>query len=576
MHSHLLFDLGLCIVAATVMSYLARLARQPLLLGYIAAGVAIGPLGLGWIGDFQVIQQLAELGLAFLLFIVGLELDVKKLGQAGKTAVVTTSVQVLGSGALCWATALALGYRGLPAVYVGAALAFSSTMIVVKLLNDRSELDTEPGTITLGVLLLQDVAAIAVLAVQPHLGSAGGVEGAASPWVTIGVSLAKGLGLLLATLGISRFVLPWLFRWAAKSPEIVLLSAVSWCFLVCYGAMQAELSVAMGALLAGASISTFPYTLEVVARIQTLRDFFSTLFFVSLGLLITKPTPLLLLATLVLTVAVVLSRLLTVLPTLRALGWDNRTGLISALHLSQASEFAVVIVLIGVSPERGHIDRELVSLIVMTLVVTSTLSSYLIGGSHALAQRFMRGSEKGVLADQHQRETRRHQRRHGTPLLLVGCFRVGSSLVRELLADGRQFAVVDFSPHIHEGLKALGVQATYGDVSQLDTLQHAGVSDAQTLVASIPDDFLRGTDNLKLLQALRKLNPGARLIVTADSITRALELYKAGADFVLVPRVLSARRLREAIEAGERGELEALRAQEIEALGVRLPQEVVP
>jgi Kef-type K+ transport system membrane component KefB len=562
-------------VAATVLSYVARLLRQPLLLGYIAAGVAIGPLGLGWIHDFEEIQQLAELGLAFLLFIVGLEIDVKKLAAAGKTAAVTTLVQVAGSGLLAWGAALALGMRGLPAAYVGAALAFSSTMIVVKVLNDRSELDTVPGTITLGILLLQDVAAIAVLAVQPHLGgTAAAAEGAASPGVTIALALLKGLGLLVATLAVSRFVLPALFRAVAKSPEIVLLSAVSWCFLVCYGAQQAELSVAMGALLAGASISTFPYTVEVVARIQTLRDFFATLFFVSLGMLIARPTTALLVATVVLTGVVVLSRVLTVLPTLRALGWDNRTGLISALHLAQASEFAVVIVLVGVSPERGHIDRDVVSLIVLTLVVTSTLSTWLIGSSHTLAQRFMKGAETSVLADKHQRETRRHARLHGAPIILTGCFRVGSSLVQDLLACGKQFAVIDFNPHIHTQLKELGVQATYGDLSQLETLQHAGVAEAEMLVASIPDDFLRGTDNLKLLLALRRLNPKARIVVTADSIVRAQELYAAGADYVLVPRVLSARRLREVIEAHEKGELPALRAAEQEALATR--REVVP
>ena len=575
MHAHILADLGLCIVSATVMSYLARLLRQPTLLAYIAAGVAIGPLGLGWIKEFDVIQQLAELGLAFLLFIVGLEIDVKKLAAAGKTAVATTGVQVLGSGLLCWGAALALGYGGLHAGYLGAALAFSSTMIVVKLLSDRSELDTAPGTITLSVLLLQDVAAIAVLAVQPHLGGAAAsahAAGGPSPLVTIGLALGKGLGLLVATLVVSRFVLPHLFRWVAKSPEVVLLSAVSWCFLVCYGAMQAELSVAMGALLAGASISTFPYTIEVVARIQTLRDFFSTLFFVSLGLLISRPTGGMLLATLALTVVVVLSRPITILPTLRALGWDNRTGLVSSLHLAQASEFAVVIALVGLA--RGHIDRDLVSLIVMTLVLTSTLSTYLIGSSHALAQRFMKGADDTVLADKHQRETRRQKRLHGAPLVLVGCFRVGSSLVGDLLACGKQFSVIDFSPAIHKGLTEMGVTATYGDISQLETLQHAGVAEAKMLVASIPDDFLRGTDNPKMLAALRKLNPSAKIVVASDSIAGALALYRAGADFVLVPRVLSARRLREVIEAEEKGELEAVRAAEIEALSAR--REVVP
>src|SRR5262245_1117423 len=253
MHANLLYDIGLSIVAATVLAYVARMARQPLLLAYIAAGVLIGPVGLGWIHDRDSIQTLAELGLAFLLFIVGLEIDLKKLIASGKVAAVTTVVQVAGGAVLGWGVARLLGFVGLAAAYIGAAVAFSSTMIVVKLLSDRSELDTAAGRVTLGILLLQDVLAIIVLAVQPNLGGGAGGD---SALLKMGLSALKGIGLVAGTLAVSRWVLPLLLKSVAKFPEILLVTAISWCFLVCYAAIKADFSSAMGALIAGVSIST--------------------------------------------------------------------------------------------------------------------------------------------------------------------------------------------------------------------------------------------------------------------------------------------------------------------------------
>lgn len=570
MHGHLLQDIGLCIVAATALVYVARLVHQPLLLAYIGAGVAIGPVGLGLITDQKSIETLAELGLAFLLFIVGLEIDVKKLVASGRAAAIVTVVQVGGSAALGWAAALALGYGGLPAVYVDVAVAFSSTMIVIKLLSDRAELDTLPGQMTLAILLVQDVLAVVVLAIQPQLGS--GAAGG-SALASIGVSIVKGLGLGAASLALSRHVLPRLFRFAAESPEILLLSAISWCFLVSFAAMKAGFSVAMGALIAGVGMAELPYSLEVVAKIRSLRDFFVTLFFVSLGMLITVPTRALLIGTAALSALVVATRFATILPALRALGYDNRIGILSSLHLSQISEFALVIVLIGVSDANRHIGPEIVSLVVMTLVVTSTASTYLVRFSHRIAAALVRALEGTRLEDQQSREMPA-AKRHGAPVILVGCFRVASSLIHDLRQAGKEFAVIDYNPKVHAELRKLGIECTFGDIGHLDTLEHAGVHGAQILVSSISDDFLRGTDNRKVLAALRKINPTAKIFVTADSIARALELYRSGADYVIVPRVLAADRILEMIERAEAGELERLRAQEIEQLEARL--EVVP
>jgi len=558
MHGHLLQDIGFCIVTATAMAYLARLVRQPLLLAYIAAGILIGPLGLRRVTDPASINTLAELGLAFLLFIVGLEIDLKKLIASGRIAAFTTVIQVAGSALLGGWIATLMGFGGLAAGYIGAAVAFSSTLIVVKLLSDRNELDTIAGRTTLAILLVQDVLAIVVLAVQPNLGMGGE---AASPLAAMGLSVLKGLALVSGTLLASRFVLPRLFRWVATFPEIVLVSAVSWCFVVCHAAVQAGFSSAMGALLAGVSISAFPYTLDVVAKIRTLRDFFVTLFFVSLGLLLVVPSWRLLGAALILSGLVMASRFLTILPSLRLAGFDNRVGLLTSMHLSQTSEFGLVILLIGASDPYRHVGAEVVSLVVMILVITAVLSTYLVQYGHGLSALVMRHASRAPREDAREPAS--------APILLVGCFRVASSVVHDLLEADLPFKVIDFNPRVHRELRKLGVPCTYGDISHLDTLEHAGVREARVLVSSIPDDFLRGTSNRRLLESFRRLNPGATTIVTAESVAEALELYEAGADFVLTPRLLGADRLAEILKTAAAGSLEEVRAREVQQLSVR-------
>lgn len=568
----ILLQIGLCVVAATVLAYVAKLLRQPLMLAYLGAGVLIGPIGLKLISDQHSIERLAELGLAFLLFIVGLEIDVKKLLDTGRVASITTVVQVAGSALLGWVIAYALGFRGLEAMYLGAAVAFSSTMIVIKLLADRFELDTAPGHVTLGILLFQDVLAIVVLAIQPELG--GGASDR-SPVLTIALAGVRGLALLGATLAIARWVLPPIFRFVAKVPEALLLSAITWCFVVCYAALKSDFSVAMGALIAGVSMSTFPYSLDVVSKLQSLRDFFVTLFFVSLGMLITPPTLPIIVATLALSAVAIVSRFVTVWPMVRAFGGDNRTGVLSSIHLAQTSEFALIIVLIGVSAKYKHIGQDIVSIVVLGLVVTSTISTYMIQFSHKLVKWLLRRSQGTALEDKQAKDTRRYKR-NPAKVALVGCFRTGSSLVHELLAAGKkeQFTVIDFSPGVHAGLERLGVTCNYGDISNLDVLHHAGVEHAEVLVASISDDFLRGIDNRKLLDLLKKANPHAKVIVSADRIDLAKQLYAAGADFVHVPRLQSAEHIHEVLKAIEAGQLDQLRADHQKKLEARA--EVVP
>ena len=554
----LLHDIGVCVLAATALAFVARLLRQPLILAYIGAGLLIGPPGFKWVSDLESIAQISELGLAFLLFIVGLEIDLKHLIRSGKSSAILGTVQVVGCALLGWGAALLLGFRGLPAAYLGIATAFSSTMIVVKLLSDKGELDTVAGRITLGVLLMQDVLAIVVLAVQLNISN--------PQLLSLGLSVVKGFALVVGAIGISRYVLPVLFRLVAKTPEVLLIAAISWCFLVSYAAVKADFSIAMGALIAGVSMSTFPYSLDVIAKIRSLRDFFVTLFFVSLGMQISIGSASMLVAAGVLSVVVLLGRFLPVMPTLQAMKMGQRTGILTSLALAQVSEFSLVIVSLGLG--LGHVDKGVVSIVAISLVVTSTVSTYLIQGNQAIAGSIVRMLSKKGVVDSQERETKAAGKRHHE-IVLVGCFREASSLVPLLVEDAKDFLVVDFSPEIHRKLTEMRVPCLYGDISHADTLEHAGIEEAKVILSTISDDFLRGTNNLTILRQLRTMSPHAKIIVRAEKVQDAKAMYEAGADYVLLPRHLLAEHLREILRCIGDGTLDQKRQSEQEALSSR-------
>ncbi len=556
----ILVDIGLATVSATLLAYVARMLGQPLLLAYIGAGLLVGPPGLGLVHNEHEIAELSELGLAFLMFIVGLEIDLKKLVSSGRVGALVGAIQVVLCAVMTLGFAMLFGFSGLPALYLGVASAFSSTMIVVKLLSDKSELDTVDGRLTLGILLMQDVLAIVVLALQPNLEE--------PSLIPIGISLLSGLGLVAGALLASRFVLPSLFRYVAKSPEIVLISAISWCLIVGYLAVLANFSIAMGALIAGVTLSAFPYSLDVVAKIRTLRDFFVTLFFVSLGMQLHIGSIQIVLTAVALSGVVIASRFLTIGPALYLMGYGARIGTLCSLSLAQAGEFALVIAALGLS--LGHIGRDVASILVLTLVITSTLSTYMVMANHAIAHRAVALLKRlGITERAGPAAPASQAAEH--EVVVLGFHRAASSILH--LTQGsdhrHNLLVVDFSPEVYGELQAMAVPIVYGDISNLDTLEHAGVEQASIVVSTVSEDFLRGTDNITLLRQVRRLNPRARVILSAETFERARQMYEAGADYVILPRVETARAFVDVLEAAERGELDVLRARAIADLADR-------
>jgi Kef-type K+ transport system membrane component KefB len=570
----LLSSIGICVIAAAVLAFAANRLKQPLILAYLLAGVAIGPeMGLHLVNDHESIQTVAEIGLILLLFIIGLEIDLKKLAAAGRPVVLTGVLQFPLSVALGLGVFYLLGLRNgegrFTLLYVAVCTAISSTMIVVKLLYDKFELDTLPGRITLGVLVFQDIWAIIVLAIQPNL-----LDPRVGP---LAGSLGKGLVLVAVSLAASRYLLPIVFRSVAKSPELVLVASLAWCFAVCAGASYAGLSREMGALIAGVSISTFPYNLDVVAKVVSIRDFFVTLFFVALGMQIPVPSANVVLLATAASVFLMLSRPVVITPILLSLGLGHRTSLLPAINLAQLSEFAIVIASLGLA--YNHVDASMVSALIFAFAFTSTASTYVIGYSHPIAKAMSHVLKRIGIKDLDAGAGGDEEPEHATKgIVMLGFYREASSLLHEferLATDQGRSAildnllVIDFNPLVREELSRRGIECVYGDVAHMDTLHHAHVHDANLVVSTIPDAILKGTDNLRLLRQARRLSPHAKVIVTAERVSQALELYAEGADFVYLPRQHSARDLAHAVEDGLRRGFDAAREQHLADLAER-------
>jgi hypothetical protein len=359
-------------------------------------------------------------------------------------------------------------------------------------------------------------------------------------------SLAEGALLVATAALLSRAVLPALFRTIASSYELVLITAIAWCFLVAGVAGLIGLSLEMGALLAGLVLAAFPYGMEVVARLSGVRDFFVTLFFVALGLKMPAPDRDTLWLAGVAVLVVVTSRFAAIFPLSALLRLDVRTATVVSINLSQVSEFSLVILSIGAA--YGHVSREVSAVVLYTLLVTAVLSTYGIVHNHTIASalgRVVARTSLSLLMGRRRPPSDPARRR--PDVFLLGCSREGLAFL-ERLGRARhgmkgQILAIDFNPETLERLQADGVECVYGDVSHPETLHMAGIEHATVVVSSVPDSYLRGTTNLMLLRVVRSLAPRARIIVTGETLADAGTLYAEGAHYVLIPPALAAEHL---------------------------------
>ena len=570
MEHSLVTDIAICIIAAWLVAVVSQVARQPLLLAYLMAGFIIGPNVCGWVKDHNSIATISEIGLSLLLFMIGLEIDLKKMLSAGRVITLTAGVQIIGGiilGGLIF-NFVGLAQNHLEALYLAVAAAMSSTIIIVKILYDKRELETLAGRVTLGVLVLQDIFVILFLALQPNL---------KNPAVSaMAVSISHAILLVAVAFLTSRFVLPPIFKSIARLPELVLVGALAWCFAMAGFADWLGLSTAMGALIAGMMVSTFPYTLDVVAKVTSLRDFFVTLFFVSLGMKIPVPTWGVILWAGFFCLVLVTTRIATVFPPLYRMRQGFRVSLLPAINLCQMSELSLVLLALG--NKSGDVTNNSISLAAFAFAFLAIGSTYGILKNESLLRGVTPWLKKIKLRDLDQTASETTSDTKPKRICLLGFSWTASSLIEEISRERpdllAEIAVIDFNPVVHEKLKQRHIHAVYGDIAARDVLLHAGVAHAEVIICSLPNTVLKGADNLKMLRQLRELNPAGQIIVHAELLTDIPALYAAGASYVTAPRLLEAADLLQAVEAAEQNLLDQKRQQQQKGIAQR--HEIIP
>jgi Kef-type K+ transport system membrane component KefB len=531
-----LTEIGVSILAATALGFIFQLFRQPVILGYLVAGALIGPeIGLKLVSEPEKVEVISEIGLILLLFIIGLELNPRKLLSSGRQLIYVG----VGQFVLCVAMGLGfflllgygLGHGRLDALYLALFCALSSTAIVVKLLYDKFELDTLPGRITLGILIFQDLWAILILAMQPHF---------TDPRIMLVVmALAKSLTLLAIGFLLSKHLLRWVFEKISKTPEMVVAMSIAWCAFMAGAGAWIGLSMEMGALIAGVAISTFPYSVHVTAKVLPLRDVFLTLFFLSIGMKIPVPDPALLIMAAIIVLFVVLSRFLSIYPILSLAGSGRRTSFIASLNLSQISEFSLVVAALAVG--YGHIEQRMLSLIIYAMAITSVLSSYFIKGNHA-AYRIFERMLAGVGFPSQAPEAGTEKLKDRYPVVLLGFHRGARAFIDRLETTApdllKKILVIDFNLEVLKELGDRDVKGIFGDIGSMDTLEHAHVASAEIILSTIPDMLLKGTNNLSIVTTCRAVAPNAVIVACADSVDSIDILKAGGANEVLLPYTL--------------------------------------
>lgn len=523
--AELFFSIFAIITIATLGAFLARLFKQPLIPAYILTGVVLGPAVLGLATNMEVIRFFSEVGIAFLLFVVGLELNFKKLKTIGLAATIGGSLQIFLVFLAGFIVSVILGFYYLEAVYIALIIAFSSTLVVVKLLSDEKEIDTLHGKIIIGILLVQDVAAILAL---PLLSSLNNL----SPAYFL-IALGKGALIFVIAIILSRLLFPELFKFAAKTRELLFLVSLTVLFLFAMLAINLGLTVAVGGLIAGLTLANLPYNYEIVSKVRPLRDFFATLFFVSLGMNLTFGGSSNLLLPLVITlVLVIVFKPLILMVLINFFGYANRTSFLASVSLAQVSEFSLIIAAQGLL--LGQISQNIFVIAVLLSIITISMSAYFIHYDSKLYSKLERPLK--FLNYLHRDKTRIgfESPANKYNAVIIGCDRIGHTILNNLLKLKKSVFVVDFNPDIVKDLVEQKIPCLYGDINDADILDRINMEKTDLFISTIPDI----ESNIYLLKEIKVLNKNAITFVTATNVDDALKLYEYGADYVILPHFL--------------------------------------
>lgn len=556
-HASPFYELTALVVLAGVIGFAGVLLRQPMIVSFIAVGVIAGPSALNIVQSHEHIELLAELGIVVLLFLVGLKLDLKLIRTLGPVALATGLGQVAFTSAIGYLLGMALGLGPVTSVYVGVALTFSSTIIIVKLLSDKREVDSLHGRIAVGFLIVQDLVVVLAMMVLSAfgIGAHEGLKG--SPLAHIGSVLIYGLFMLAFVLLFIRFLANPLMSRIARSQELLITFAIGWAALLAAIGSQSGFSKELGGLLAGISIASTPFREAIVARLASLRDFLLLFFFIALGLqLDLSLLGAQVLPAMIFSAFVLVGNPLIVMAIMGFMGYRKRTGFLAGLTVAQISEFSLIFMAMGLS--LGHVSAEAPGLVTLVGLITIATSVYMITYSHGLYSKL-----DPWLSIFERKKPYREEALESQPMekgefdvILFGLGRYGKAIAHFLHQEGFNLLAVDFNPDEVRRWRKQGHPVMYGDASDPSFLGALPLQGVKWVISALPQHEVgvtHGDPRLALIDGLKHHEYSGGIAISTQQIHDVKALKERGATLVLLPFHDAAEQAVERIKAASRG-----------------------
>ncbi len=527
---NIFYQLALVLILASGIGLFVFKIKLPLVVAYLSTGLLLSAIRLFDLGHSPVFEVLPEIGIAFVLFLIGMELKLNELKALGKPIFVAALGQIALSTLLGFGIAKLLGFADIEGLYLGLGLAFSSTVVVIKMLLENRDLSSLFGKLSIGMLLVEDLVAIVVLMLISVSSSASGLN-SALPLATLAF---KALGLFFLTFVLSKYLLSKLFEYTARSSELLFITSMAWCFAFTSLAVIAGFSVEIGAFLAGVALASSPYHIQIEAKIKPMRDFFLALFFVYLGSTadlrdLSASLPIIIIFTLY----ALLVKPVIYMALLSRFGFRKHTLFQTSLNLSQISEFSLIVLLVGV--KAGLISPVTVSIMSVVAVLSITISSVLISFSkniYRVTSPFVALFEKKGKGHYFEHKLEKELTEH---IIVIGAHRVGTPIITYLHQNNIPFIVMDFNPTIISDLINKDIYAVYGDIGDPEVVESLHLESAKLVICTASDL----SDNQLLLSLVREHNTKAKVILRATDASHAKTLKELGADYVILPEKVS-------------------------------------
>lgn len=531
-------EITIIICLAAFLTIIFRHYKQPAILAYLLTGIILGPLGLFHLQEKVALETLGQLGITLLLFMLGLELKLHELRSIGKAAIIMGGAQMVLTIASGYVVASLLGFSQTAAIYTGLALSFSSTIIIVKILSDKRDLNSLHGKLAIGILLMQDFFAVMTIIFLTGVSQNGG----SALFTQVIMILLKVVVLFGWVIVLSKFVFPHIVRRIARSHESLFLFSLAWVFALTalIASPYIGFSIEIGGFLAGLALANTSENFQIIAKMKALRDFFITIFFVVLGLemSVTNISQVIVPA-LILTAFVILIKPFIIMVITGALGYRKRTSFFVGVSLSQISEFSFLILFLGSTS--GAIPPELDTMFLIVGVATFATSTYGLQHSNKLYKQFgkylhiferKQPNKNHIEAQEDLKDMENH-------IILVGGHAMGRGVIKALEDTKEKVIVVDFDPDIVHRLKQDNIPAVFGDIADSDIQERVHFDKAKLVISTVPDL----EDNLLLIEGLNYENKKAKVVVMSYEPQDTKELYKAGADYVVMPHLAGGRHL---------------------------------